>query len=131
MYVILLFTYICLYVNRSYRGMSDWLIYVTYGTQTRYAGAFLSQQLFNNAGGMALENCTSAEDPARYAFCYCISCIITSLLVLVVIAKLISHLPSQHITSSNLRPFQNSETVRTTLSCLQSILLIASWKNGE
>lgn len=118
-------------VNRSYRGMSDWLIYLTYGTQTRYAGAFLSQQLFNNAGGMALENCTSAEDPARYAFSYCISCIITSLLVLVVFAKLISHPPSQHLTSSNLRPLQNTETVRTTLSCLLSILLNASWKNGE
>lgn len=110
-------------VNRSYRGMSDWLIYLTYGTQTRYAGAFLSQQLFNNAGGMALENCTSAEDPARYAFSYCISCIITSLLV---IARLISHPPSQHLTSSNLRPLQNTETVRTTLSCLQSISLNAS-----
>ncbi|KAG8278090.1 ATP-binding cassette sub- G member 5 [Homalodisca vitripennis] len=46
---------------RSYRGLPDWLMYLTYGTQTRYAGAFLSQQLFSHASVVA-ENCSMPED---------------------------------------------------------------------
>ncbi|XP_050435867.1 ATP-binding cassette sub-family G member 5 [Adelges cooleyi] len=32
---------------RSYRGMSEWLSWVTYATQTRYVGAYLTSQAFN------------------------------------------------------------------------------------
>ncbi|CAI6343393.1 unnamed protein product [Macrosiphum euphorbiae] len=32
---------------RSYRGMSEWLSWVTYATQTRYAGAYLTAQAFD------------------------------------------------------------------------------------
>lgn len=35
----------CLF--RSYRGMSEWLSWVTYATQTRYAGAYLTAQAFD------------------------------------------------------------------------------------
>nr|CAD7592250.1 unnamed protein product [Timema genevievae] len=33
---------------RAIHGLSEWLLYLTYATQTRYAGAFLNQQVFNN-----------------------------------------------------------------------------------
>ncbi|XP_054275102.1 ATP-binding cassette sub-family G member 5-like [Macrosteles quadrilineatus] len=49
---------------RSYRGLSDWLVYLTYGTQARYAGAFLSSQLFSHVGGVT-QNCTSADDSTK------------------------------------------------------------------
>jgi len=61
-------TLVCLLIGsgalRSYRGMSEWLVYLTYGTQARYAGAFLSQQLLSHSGvgGLALDNCTSTDD---------------------------------------------------------------------
>lgn len=32
---------------RSYRGMSEWLSWVTYAMQTRYAGAYLTAQAFD------------------------------------------------------------------------------------
>nr|CAD7262653.1 unnamed protein product [Timema shepardi] len=33
---------------RAIHGLSEWLLYLTYATQTRYAGAFLNQQVFDN-----------------------------------------------------------------------------------
>ncbi|XP_049847501.1 ATP-binding cassette sub-family G member 5 [Schistocerca gregaria] len=52
-------------VLRSFHGLPDWLLYLTYATQSRYAGAFLSQQIFtkdgllNNLPYDANVNCTS------------------------------------------------------------------------
>lgn len=31
---------------RSFHGLSDWLLYLTYATQTRYASAFLNHQIY-------------------------------------------------------------------------------------
>ncbi|XP_069674885.1 ATP-binding cassette sub-family G member 5 isoform X1 [Periplaneta americana] len=33
---------------RSFHSLSDWLLYLTYATQSRYAGAFLNLQMFGN-----------------------------------------------------------------------------------
>lgn len=33
-------------IFRSFKGLQDWLYYLTYATQTRYAAAFLHRQLF-------------------------------------------------------------------------------------
>lgn len=51
---------------RSYRGISEWLIYVSYATQSRYAGGFLSHQLFSAVSGLSLENCTSIGEATQY-----------------------------------------------------------------
>lgn len=50
---------------RSIKGLQDWLYYLTYATQTRYASAFLSRQVFsspNLLGGLPYDskiNCTN------------------------------------------------------------------------
>ncbi|XP_063227758.1 ATP-binding cassette sub-family G member 5 [Bacillus rossius redtenbacheri] len=49
---------------RSFHGLSEWLFYLTYATQTRYASAFLNQQMFGNGrlSGLpysATHNCSS------------------------------------------------------------------------
>lgn len=63
-------TVICLIIGsgalRSYRGLSEWLIYVSYATQTRYAGGFLSRQLFSAVPGLSVENCTSTGEAIQY-----------------------------------------------------------------
>uniref|UniRef100_A0A1B6C953 ABC transporter domain-containing protein n=1 Tax=Clastoptera arizonana TaxID=38151 RepID=A0A1B6C953_9HEMI len=51
---------------RSYRGLSEWLVYITYATQTRYAGAFLARQLFGAIAAVPLENCASTGESSSY-----------------------------------------------------------------
>uniref|UniRef100_A0A8D8X0G3 ATP-binding cassette sub-family G member 5 n=1 Tax=Cacopsylla melanoneura TaxID=428564 RepID=A0A8D8X0G3_9HEMI len=48
---------------RSFRSMAEWLVYLSYGTQTRYVGAFLSRQMFGdgrlrNLHGDKANNCS-------------------------------------------------------------------------
>lgn len=58
------------YCYRSYQGMSEWLQWVSYVIQSRYAGAYLTAQAFNGRSqymGLAqdaMHNCTiPAADP--------------------------------------------------------------------
>lgn len=39
---------ICSLIFRSKKGLQDWLFYLTYATQTRYAAAFLNRKIFLN-----------------------------------------------------------------------------------
>ena len=52
-------------ISRSIRGLSEWLLYVTYASQTRYAAAYLHRQMFSHQhfSGLARDpssNCSLA-----------------------------------------------------------------------
>ncbi|PSN35410.1 hypothetical protein C0J52_23893 [Blattella germanica] len=60
---------------RAFSSLSEWLLHLTYATQTRYAGAFLNQQMFGNDGWTNLNllprdektNCTfTVQDPPSF-----------------------------------------------------------------
>ncbi|RZF36626.1 hypothetical protein LSTR_LSTR007329 [Laodelphax striatellus] len=52
---------------RSYASLPEWLLYLTYASQTRYSGAFLSRQLFGSVYTALPPNCT-ARLPVNDAF---------------------------------------------------------------
>ncbi|CAH0391652.1 unnamed protein product [Bemisia tabaci] len=59
---------ICLIIGsgilRSYRGLSEWLLYLSYGTQVRYASPYLNRQIFGDGHLSILNpigNCSTSE----------------------------------------------------------------------